>query len=807
MSIVDSLRDISGNNRPAWQTTGANKPTYVASGGLNNRSYIQFNTASPSKMTSGTMTLDTNLSFYFLFRMDENYGPFGKFLLGTSCGSCFNIGNNWVNFNNNGQEVSAAGGLMGYVLIEWHRIGRVATMYMNGVKMPFQSNSVTTNPFNWAGIGGNIGSGSQFPEFSFHELICYNVKQTEWQQINIRNYLIGKYGIKAGAIVGFGDSYVTGSQPIASVRLRWLTRLAGYMGMSEISQGISGTELESPVSPGTNNGYDRRYAIPFANPGGYIVIMYGGNDANSVLLTKYNPKLYKVQLGTVVNDLIEKKGWRRDQIIIVPQPIFSPAFLAGRQARWDSFHTAQLEVVKEMNVMLSDQKTYFGTNVATNASIGGDGTHYTDTQNDTSARLIRAAIYAGWNKDSVVLVSGSWRWLVSNALPYVFTGSTSTWTLPPVINNSGGVIRIKNRGSGNITLNSFDGGNDIYQTSAAATLTIAPGGEYTFRNDGTYWTTAPAISLVFSTGLTLTGSTVTNDVLTGIAGGQTWVGGTAANEDVTIRGTTNATKTTSYVLLQDNGGFTGVGTTAPIGTLHVRASTDVVPCGVFDNGSTTPPITFNTYPANYSQLQANANFDGSYKYVKTAPATMYRLLDGSGTGGNHVWETAPSGTAGAAITFTQRMKLYQNGLFTVGTSDNFSVNSSGVITEYNNAVPSNGQLLIGNGTNFAAATVTAGSGISVTNGAGSVTVATTTLTNTGTLDFGNTGAQLSADLTITVTGAAVGDAVSVGIPAADANSSYSAFVSATNTVTVRFNNYSSGSIDPASGVFTVKVFK
>lgn len=83
-----------------------------------------------------------------------------------------------------------------------------------------------------------------------------------------------------------------------------------------------------------------------------------------------------------------------------------------------------------------------------------------------------------------------------------------------------------------------------------------------------------------------------------------------------------------------------------------------------------------------------------------------------------------------------------------------------------------------------------------------------TLTNTGTLDFSSTAAQQSSELTITVTGAATGDAVSLGTPASpDANSSYTAYVSATNTVTVRFNNYSSGAIDPASGSFRVSVIK
>ena len=83
------------------------------------------------------------------------------------------------------------------------------------------------------------------------------------------------------------------------------------------------------------------------------------------------------------------------------------------------------------------------------------------------------------------------------------------------------------------------------------------------------------------------------------------------------------------------------------------------------------------------------------------------------------------------------------------------------------------------------------------------------LTGSATLDFASTNAQLSADLTITVTGAADGDVVSLGVPnaAVNANTSYSAWVSAANTVTVRFNNYSSGTVDPASGLFKVFVTK
>jgi hypothetical protein len=83
------------------------------------------------------------------------------------------------------------------------------------------------------------------------------------------------------------------------------------------------------------------------------------------------------------------------------------------------------------------------------------------------------------------------------------------------------------------------------------------------------------------------------------------------------------------------------------------------------------------------------------------------------------------------------------------------------------------------------------------------------LTGSATLNFPSTLTNLSADLTITVTGAALSDVVSLGVPnaAVNANTSYSAWVSAANTVTVRFNNYSSGTVDPASGLFKVFVTK
>lgn len=82
------------------------------------------------------------------------------------------------------------------------------------------------------------------------------------------------------------------------------------------------------------------------------------------------------------------------------------------------------------------------------------------------------------------------------------------------------------------------------------------------------------------------------------------------------------------------------------------------------------------------------------------------------------------------------------------------------------------------------------------------------LSNSASLNFASIAAAASADLTITVTGAAVGDEVTVGLPAAPtAGIIYQAFVSAANTVTVRATNITAGAIDPAAQTFNVAVLK
>jgi len=78
------------------------------------------------------------------------------------------------------------------------------------------------------------------------------------------------------------------------------------------------------------------------------------------------------------------------------------------------------------------------------------------------------------------------------------------------------------------------------------------------------------------------------------------------------------------------------------------------------------------------------------------------------------------------------------------------------------------------------------------------------------LDFPNTAAQTSSDISSALAiGSLPGDVVMLGVDPASVlpNSTFTAWISAPDTVTVRFNNYSAAAQDPPAGNFKVSVIK
>lgn len=227
--------------------------------------------------------------------------------------------------------------------------------------------------------------------------------------------------------------------------------------------------------------------------------------------------------------------------------------------------------------------------------------------------------------------------------------------------------------------------------------------------------------------------------------------------------------------------------------------------------STTSEVTINTVGARPLFLKTAGNTSG-YSFLadnfswevrdeSAGSAAMLRIDRLSPA--YSIWVRSVSGNVGLGGQPDSDISLHVKKTALGATSKLFGIeNSTGKSAFYrSNATPSSGSA-----GDVTLTSISSVGDLWVHDGTANRALAKT-IKATATLNFSSTAAQTSADLTITATGAAVGDVVQVSPGATDANSSYSAWVSATNTVTVRFNNYSAGAIDPASGTFNVIVIK
>jgi len=108
--------------------------------------------------------------------------------------------------------------------------------------------------------------------------------------------------------------------------------------------------------------------------------------------------------------------------------------------------------------------------------------------------------------------------------------------------------------------------------------------------------------------------------------------------------------------------------------------------GVTPSAWVTPgwkAIDLSTYAAFYQEsatggagMSANAYYNGTnWIYKNTNPAT--RFVSDS-TSGGHKWFTAPSGTAGTAVTYTERMRIHNSGGVSIGNTTDPGVNNLSV---------------------------------------------------------------------------------------------------------------------------------
>ena len=221
----------------------------------------------------------------------------------------------------------------------------------------------------------------------------------------------------------------------------------------------------------------------------------------------------------------------------------------------------------------------------------GSGNPFVDAWN---LRIRNPDLYEGMSVSTCTFRDGEWikyitdignGWFVLQKAENI-TG-TYTHQLP---NNSGtyalSVNSVFSDNNGNVLIDTDDigeGSTNLYFTDARAQSALSglyvPTGRTLSINGTSFdlsanrsWTTE--VPLTFSTGLTRSTNTITNNLSTGVSGGQSVIGGTASGNNLTLSSTSNATKGSvilgSLSAYDEANDRLGIGSISPSNQIYIR---------------------------------------------------------------------------------------------------------------------------------------------------------------------------------------------------------------------------------------------
>lgn len=292
------------------------------------------------------------------------------------------------------------------------------------------------------------------------------------------------------------------------------------------------------------------------------------------------------------------------------------------------------------------------------------------------------------------------------AATYVWTGALGTVGLPAAASlTNGWYVNIRNSGTGDLTIDP-SGGETI---NGSSTLTLAIDDSCTVMTDGiTWYTVGFGQNAVFAfdyTSIDLTGQTspytLSGSELNRIA--YRFVGTLVANMEIVVPNTTQQ----YWVSNQTTGTF----------DFSVRTTTQV----------TGVPIVQGARAILYSD--GTDVVDASTAGL-AVPLSVVQGGTGSTTSGGALINLGGTAT-GIGLFTAASTSAARSALSAAASGANSDITSlSGLTTPLSRAqggtgtgtAPTNGQLLIGNGTGYTLSTLTAGAGITVTNSAGGITI-------------------------------------------------------------------------------------
>jgi hypothetical protein len=280
----------------------------------------------------------------------------------------------------------------------------------------------------------------------------------------------------------------------------------------------------------------------------------------------------------------------------------------------------------------------------------------------TNASVVKTYVKAGFTKADAGLGN------VDNTSDATKNSATATLTNKTISGSSNTLSNIGNSSLTNSAI-TFGATSQALGSTVSALNAVSIGG--TTAAAGAF-TTLSASSTVSGTGFS------TYLASPPAIGGTTPAAGTFTNLAYTgtLTGGTGVIAIGTNQIYKDASGNLGLGVTP------TNASTTIRTFELASNSSRTGNGITQQAANSFIQLNSNTKYDasGNALYAQTVPAATYDQFNGA-----HRWSTAPYGTAGSAISFTQAMTLTAAGVFQLGsaisldptTANALVVNSSG----------------------------------------------------------------------------------------------------------------------------------